>query len=84
MKYWVVFGDEPRGRGVVELEAKSYSLTAEGALIVKGEEDQPIATWAPGAWRSIVDSAAFKASLTSGAPSEDSRRRQAQRPLQAF
>jgi hypothetical protein len=70
--------------GVVELEAKAAQVTAEGALRVIGETDVMIATWAPGSWRCVLDNAAYKAAFKAGTSDENSRRREAQRSLQAL
>jgi hypothetical protein len=70
--------------GVVELEAKAAQVTAEGALRVIGPDDTMIATWAPGAWRCVLDNAAYKAAFKAGSPDENTRRREAQRSLQAL
>jgi len=67
----------------VELEAKGYSVTAEGALLVTGDSGT-IVTWAPGAWRSILDNEAFKAAYKAGNADENPGRRQATRPIQAI
>jgi hypothetical protein len=77
--YTVFFGDG--GRGVVELEAQSYRVTAEGALLVMAENGSTIATYAPGAWRSILDNVAFKAALKAGTPDENPGRRQTPRAV---
>jgi predicted neuraminidase len=79
MIYTVFFGDG--GRGVVELEANTYRVTAEGALLVLAEDGSTICTWAPGAWRSAIDNAAFKAALKAGTPDENPGRRQTPRTL---
>ena len=97
MRLRVVVGDVRQPlRGIVELEAGSYVIT-EGMLVIRVEGDlaapaQVIATWAPGAWRSIVEVEGFRRALQPGsvsdevvkgsrtkATSEDTPRGQAQR-----
>lgn len=87
MKFRVVVGDSRQVRGVVELEAHSYSITDQGTLVILGGNTppHPIVTYAPGAWRSVVEVEGFRAALQPGSVSdeatkiENSRRRQAQR-----
>lgn len=96
MRFRIVVGDlrQPL-RGVVEVEAHSYSITEQGMLVVLANGDlagppHPIVTYAPGAWRSIVEVEGFRRALQPGSVSdevsktearrEDPRRRQTQRP----
>ena len=78
MRLRVVVGDlrQPL-RGIVELEAATYSISEEGLLVVFGtvadlvNPAQPIATWAPGAWRSIVEVEGFRRALQPGSVSDE-------------
>lgn len=77
MRYRIVVGDGRQPlRGVVEVEAHSYSITDQGMLVVMGGNGppHPIVTYAPGAWRSIVDVEGFRTALLPGSVSDESSR----------
>ena len=86
MLYRIVVGDRNTVRGVVELDAVGYDITALGALVITAASvpPQPMVTYAPGAWRSITDVERFKAALKAGISDENSGRRQETRPSQAL
>jgi hypothetical protein len=76
VRYRIVSGDAGGLRGVVELEAASYSVTAEGTLVIYGENTK-LAEYAAGAWRSIVSCEAFSAALKGGTGDELPRKARA-------
>jgi hypothetical protein len=72
-RYRIVSGDAGSLRGIIELDALSYSVTSEGTLVVMGESGK-LAEYNASAWRSIVAVEAFASALKGGTGEEISRR----------
>lgn len=83
MLYRVVIGDAQQVRAIVELELSGYVITEQGALCVHADPQSVIGVWAPGQWRSIMEVESWNRARKAGV-GEDTRGRQASRPLQAL